>query len=121
MSIIREQKRDRKSSPFVLSLYEILLIPHKEGIYSPDLAPVVGISADILLIDSVDLVNVEELCCIVAVELSSYISVIVLVSQPDADRHDEAQLLAECYLLRKHFGCGSSEGYLVLLLIDLEA
>ena len=42
-------KRTRKSSPFLLSLYEIFFIPNEEGIDNINLAPIIGIAADIII------------------------------------------------------------------------
>ena len=56
------QHQNRKSvihdtplSRFPSAFYEVFLIPHKEGVDRPDLAPEVGVAADILVIDRLHL------------------------------------------------------------------
>ena len=66
----------------LFSFYEILLIPYKESIDSPYLAPIVRVAADIFFPYLVYCIEIEELCSHAALELSSYISVIALICQP---------------------------------------
>ena len=102
-----------------LSLYKILVIPYKEGIDRPNLSPKVGVAADILVPDRVNLILVKELLADIRAQHSLNGGIVAIISHPLSYRNYKAELLSESYLLGKYFRSCSSESYFVLLFIYL--
>ena len=87
---------------FFLSLHKVFLIPYKECINCPHFSPVIRISSDIILKNRIDLIQIEEFGCHLAVELIAHILIVSLIRHPDTDRHNKSKFLTESNLLRKN-------------------